>query len=94
MFRDKTYISLDGLSYKKRLDKIMEYKDNPIVFYYICSECYDEQVTNDFEFSSIEDLKDSITDNNDLMVRLECTNCGSVELLIPILELEGFETDF
>jgi len=93
-----SYISLDGLDYTERLAKIIEYKDTGIVFHYICSNCDSEEVTDVYEFTSLEDLEAYITDyeqeDNELMVRLECHNCGSVELFIPILELQGFETDF
>lgn len=73
------------------LSKLKELKNEEIAIHYNCSQCDDEQVTNEMQ---VTDIINEIENKNEIMTRLECTNCGSVELWIRVGFIQGIETNF
>lgn len=62
---------------------------NDLVIHFICKNCDDDQVTDKYDKGFID--KERIW-QDEIMDRIECTNCGTNTLYLTNENIIGFET--
>jgi len=70
------------------LSKLEENKDKDVVIHYNCSDCDDEQVTNEEE---AEFILEQLKKHGYLVPHLDCTNCGSHTGILSPDYIQGIE---
>lgn len=75
---------------KDLIQKLNQHIGEIVVFYYICSNCGDVQVTYDFEVD--DDLFEWLNkDDDSIWCSYDCTSCGINEKFIDFENVTSFE---
>ena len=72
------------------ISKLTELMNKTVVFYYICSNCGDLQVTYDYEVNA--DLFEWLNkDDDSIWCDYDCTNCGVNDKFVNFNNVDYFE---